>query len=203
MARKKTGYGVRVYGKPRNPKDRRAYKDWYVVISKDGEDIEHIRAQPNTTAQAKTLADQKRRELHVGNYVANADDITFAEAARQFLESFEARTRGPNADRSPSTYTIRETNLRVHLLPEFGHVKLSQIPSLLPSYIDRVKERYAADTVRTIFVCVHVVLKFAHMRLGFPDLLHGVKIELPTPRKLGGAELIKFEDFHAMLVFME
>jgi len=51
----KRGYSVRVYGRARTKKNGRKYKDWYVIISLNGKEIEHIKAEPNTEAAAKEL----------------------------------------------------------------------------------------------------------------------------------------------------
>ena len=46
---------VRVYGRSRTKKNGRKYKDWYVIVSQNGKEVETTRANPNTEAAAKKL----------------------------------------------------------------------------------------------------------------------------------------------------
>jgi integrase len=199
----KRGYAVRHYGRPRTKKNGRKYKDWYVIISRDGREIEHIRANPNTEAEAKRLKFRKMQELHVGNYVPDAETMTFGEAARQFLEHFKTRIDGPNADRSDTSLEAYERNFRCHFLPRFGHLKLTKVPPLVRDYVDELKQQYEANTVRGIYRTLRSVFTFAHERLGLPDLLKDVCVDLPPARKRSQDEIITFDEFHGLLRYLE
>jgi integrase len=203
MATIKKGYSVRHYGRSRTKKNGRKYKDWYVIVSLNGKEIETTRANPNTEAAAKKLKFQKMQELHVGDYVASVDDMTFGEVAKRHREYFEGRTQGPNADREEGTLESVETILRLHLLPKFGHLKLTEIPRLLPDFVDKMKACFPANTVNTRYRVIRTVFSYAHKRLHFPDLLRDVHVDLPPRRVRTKEEIIKFDEFQGLLKFLE
>jgi integrase len=195
------GYTVRHYGKRRTKKNGRKYTDWYVIISRDGKEIQNIRANPNTEAEAKKLKFRKMHELHVGNYVPDAEAYTFEETARRFLEHLKSRTIGPNADRSDSSLEGYEQNIRYHFLPEFGHLKLTKVPPLLRDYFDKLKQRYKAHTVRGLYRKLRGVFTFAHRHLELPDLLRDVSVDLPSPPKR--SEIPTYDEFLGLLRYLD
>jgi integrase len=204
------GFSVRLYGRPRPARTKkngqvvRAHKDWYAVVTdEDTGKEENIRAYPNTEAAGKKLVFKKSQELHVGSYVPSADDMTFGEVAAEHLAHFEGRTVGPNADKSERSTQAQESILRIHLLPRFGHLKLTQIPALLPAWVDEMKTQSPAGTVNRRWECLCAVFRYAQKRLGFPDLLQRVNVDLPKKRTLADDEIITFEEFKALLAYLD
>jgi integrase len=196
-------YSVRIYPRRRVKKNGRKYTDWYVIVSRDGKDIETTRASPNTEAGAKALANRKRLEFHVGNYVPSADDMTFSDVAKEHLAYFEARTQGPNADKSERSTKAQESILRIHLLPRFGHLALTKVAPLLPAYVDELKAQSPSGTVHRRYEAACAVFRYAQKRLGFPDLLQNVHVELPPKRTRADDEIIKFEEFGSVLAYLD
>jgi integrase len=197
------GYSVRHYGRARTKKNGRKYKDWYVIVSLDGKEIETTRANPNTEAAAKRLRDKKGREFYAGSYIATADDMTFEEVAREHYAYFVGQTQGPNANRSERSTRAQEGILRNHLLPRFGHLRLTQVATLLPAYIDEIKQHSPSGTVNRRWEAACAVFRYSQKKLGLPDLLQNVHVELPKKRIRSSDEIIKYEEFKSLLAYLD
>jgi integrase len=205
--RKKAGYSVRVYPKRRKTKTKdgktRKYTDWYAIISLNGKEVESIRANPNTQAQAKLLADSKRVDLGAGDYVPNAEAMTIQELARKFIEWFEPQCFGSNATRSDGTLRSYRSNLGKHILPRFGPMPLTRATHLFPDYVMELRGEYEANTVRSIYRLVLAMFRYAHKVLKFPDLLKNVHVDLPPQHTRGHDEIITFDEFSRVLRFLD
>ena len=67
------GYSVRYYGRKRTRANGRKCKDWYVIVSRDGKEVETERADPNTEAAAKKLKFEKEQKLRLRTYLPDSE----------------------------------------------------------------------------------------------------------------------------------
>jgi integrase len=197
------GYTVRHYGRKRTKKTGKTYKDWYVITSLNGREIETEKANPNTEAAAKKLKFKKQQEVHMQVYVPDHQAITFGEAAVKWLQWFDGTTKGPNRKHSERSYRTRESYIRIHLLPRFGHVKMTELAPLIQDFIDDLKLTLDGGTVNVIYGTIAAICTHARKRLGFPrNVLDGLDIDIPERRSRSVDEVPKFEDVHRLLTYL-
>jgi integrase len=199
-----TRHTVRVYPRRRTRKNGRKYTDWYVIVSLNGKEIETERANPNTEAAAKKLKFEKEQKVHVRTYLPDREAMTFAEPAAKRMEWFEGTTRGPNGKHSPGSYRTRESYLRTHILPRFGHVKLTELAPLIPDFIEELKLKLAGGTVDDIFGEIAAVCKYAHKKMSFPfNPLEGLDFDRPERRSRSEEEIPRFEEVQSILTYLD
>jgi integrase len=94
---------------------------------------------------------------------------TLAEFAPRFMKNY-AKLKN-----KPSEYDSKESKLRIHLLPEFGHLRLDQITSerLAEFASDRLEDDASPKTVNNILTTLHMALKMA---VEWGDLARAPKI---------------------------
>jgi integrase len=119
-------------------------------------------------AQAKDFAEDWYLELRGKSRSGELrDEKTFREAADQFIREYEIITEG---QRSPIYVEGHRTRLRVHLLPFFGDMGLSEItPGQIQEYRIHRREKAmeergkppARSTMHQEIVCLRQVLKTA------------------------------------------
>ena len=80
----------------------------------------YVRGRTKEELEKKVL--QARIEMHAG--VDITSDLTFREYAETWLTAYKkGKVR-------PTTYTLHETNLRLHILPFFGEMKLKDVKAI-------------------------------------------------------------------------
>lgn len=141
----------------------------------------------STNEESLALAKEKAEDWYftlIGKNRAGLlkDEKTFREAAEQFLKEYEIITEG---QRSPTWVKIHELHIRLHLLPFFGELGVSQVTAAkameyrvhrMTSRVDPKTgqpKRPARSTIHDEFVTLRLVLKTA-VRHGWlshlPDL---------------------------------
>ena len=196
-------YSVRIYPRRRTRKNGRKYTDWYVIVSLNGKEIEHEKANPNTEAAAKKLKFKKEQQLHLSVYIPDREAITFGEAATKWLHWFDGTTKGPNSRHSERSHRSRESYLRCHLMPKFEHVKLTEIAPLIQDYMDELRLELADGTVNELYGTIEAICNHARKRLGVPmNPLDNIDIDLPEKRSRSVDEVPKFAEVHSILSYL-
>lgn len=85
---------------------------------------------------------------------------TFGEIANRWLNIVRASIR-------PQTWRNYEANLRIHLLPIFGNIKVSRISSgMVLDFLTRKKEELSSRTIGNIHSILHGIFDFAEQHEG-------------------------------------
>ena len=120
------------------------------------------------------------------------------------MDWFEGTTTGPNAKHSESSVRPQKSYLRIHILPELGHVKLADLGPMIPDFIEKLKLNLAGGTVGEIYGTICAICEYARKRMGFPfNPLDGVHVDLPEKRSRSVEEVPKFEDMHSILIYLD
>jgi integrase len=120
------GGKVQVYQRPLTP-------HWHCSASVGGRQY-RVSTKTDSLSQAKDFAEDWFLQLRGMHRFGGGIKVgrTFRDAAKKFLEEFEAITLG---ERSPAYVAQMEQKIRKHLLPYFGNKRLSEItPGLVQEY---------------------------------------------------------------------
>ena len=197
------GHSTRVYPRRRTKKNGRKYTDWYVIVSLNGKEIEHTKANPNTEAAAKKLKFKKDQELHLNVYVPDSQAITIGEAATKWLQWFDVTTSGPNRKHSPRSHRSRESYVRCHIIPKLGPVKVTELAPRVQGFIDDLARELDGDTVNVILGVLASICTHARKRLGVPmNPLDGHDIDVPQRQSRSEEQVPKFEDVRLILTYL-
>ena len=200
MARKKkVGYDCRVYGKPRSREVKgrtRKWKDWYAIVTLDGEEVQSIRAEDET--HAFKIRRDKLIEFGKGQFVADKHAITFAEAADKWLRYEWGRTQGKTSDRSENTYDTYRYHVEKYLRPRFGSMKMvTEVPPLVQDFLDELRgKKLSGSYITNIFCTLYNAFEYGRTRLGQPfNPLRDVEYDMPKKRKRSDEEVPKLDEF--------
>ncbi|RAS95854.1 integrase, partial [Bacillus cereus] len=123
--------------------------------------------------------------------------ITFNEYLYEWLNVFK------KGNVAPRTYMVYEKNIRLHILPVFGELKLKDLTRIkYQKFINNLLEKYSKKTVETINVTMQHALDTAVNELGILEKNPTTKIKLRTTRVSSKNDDIKCYDIDELHQFL-
>ncbi len=133
--------------------------------------------QFRTKGEAVAWETTMRGQVRDGVHVADAASITIADAGKAWIQSCEAKGL------EQITIGGHRRNLRLHVNPMIGHVKLSRFTApAAQTFIDDLIKDHSPAAVRAISVILKMALSHA-VRRGYAAFNAAAEIELPSTRR--------------------
>ncbi|MFB6585656.1 tyrosine-type recombinase/integrase [Bacillus thuringiensis] len=149
------------------------------------------------TKKEAQLAAAKIEEKLVNGSNIQDGKITFNEYLYEWLNVFK------KGNVAPRTYMVYEKNIRLHILPVFGELKLKDLTRIkYQKFINNLLEKYSKKTVETINVTMHHALDTAVNELGILEKNPTTKIKLRTTRVSSKNDDIKCYDIDELHQFL-
>ncbi|EJR53909.1 hypothetical protein IIO_05918 [Bacillus cereus VD115] len=152
------------------------------------------------TKKEAQLAAAKIEEKSVNGGNIQDDKITFNEYLYEWLNVFK------KGNVAPRTYMVYEKNIRLHILPVFGELKLKDLTRIkYQKFINSLLEKYSKKTVETINVTMHHALDTAVNELGILEKNPTTKIKLRTtrvPSKNDNIKCYDIDELHQFLTYI-
>ncbi|HHL0970773.1 TPA: tyrosine-type recombinase/integrase [Bacillus cereus] len=149
------------------------------------------------TKKEAQLAAAKTEEKLVNGSNIQDGKITFNEYLYEWLNVFK------KGNVAPRTYMVYEKNIRLHILPVFGELKLKDLTRIkYQKFINNLLEKYSKKTVETINVTMHHALDTAVNELGILEKNPTTKIKLRTTRVSSKNDDIKCYDIDELHQFL-
>ncbi|MGH0667072.1 tyrosine-type recombinase/integrase [Bacillus paranthracis] len=149
------------------------------------------------TKKEAQLAAAKIEEKLVNRGNIQDGKITFNEYLYEWLNVFK------KGNVAPRTYMVYEKNIRLHILPVFGELKLKDLTRIkYQKFINNLLEKYSKKTVETINVTMHHALDTAVNELGILEKNPTTKIKLRTTRVSSKNDDIKCYDIDELHQFL-
>ncbi|MDA2567071.1 site-specific integrase [Bacillus cereus] len=149
------------------------------------------------TKKEAQLAAAKIEEKLVNGSNIQDGKITFNEYLYEWLNVFK------KGNVAPRTYMVYEKNIRLHILPVFGELKLKDLTRIkYQKFINNLLEKYSKKTVETINVTMHHALDTAINELGILEKNPTTKIKLRTTRVSSKNDDIKCYDIDELHQFL-
>lgn len=149
------------------------------------------------TKKEAQLAAAKIEEKLVNGSNMQDGKITFNEYLYEWLNVFK------KGNVAPRTYMVYEKNIRLHILPVFGELKLKDLTRIkYQKFINNLLEKYSKKTVETINVTMHHALDTAVNELGILEKNPTTKIKLRTTRVSSKNDDIKCYDIDELHQFL-
>ncbi|HDR7789601.1 site-specific integrase [Bacillus cereus group sp. Bc252] len=149
-----------------------------------------------TKKEAQLAAAKIEEKLVNGSNIQNGK-ITFNEYLYEWLNVFK------KGNVAPRTYMVYEKNIRLHILPVFGELKLKDLTRIkYQKFINNLLEKYSKKTVETINVTMHHALDTAVNELGILEKNPTTKIKLRTTRVSSKNDDIKCYDIDELHQFL-
>ncbi|MEX0415305.1 tyrosine-type recombinase/integrase [Bacillus sp. C30] len=149
-----------------------------------------------TKKEAQLAAAKVEEKLVNGGNIQDGK-ITFNEYLYEWLNVFK------KGNVAPRTYMVYEKNIRLHILPEFGELKLKDLTRIkYQKFINNLLEKYSKKTVETINVTMHHALDTAVNELGILEKNPTTKIKLRTTRVTSKDDDIKCYDIDELHQFL-
>ncbi|AOM09641.1 site-specific integrase [Bacillus thuringiensis] len=149
-----------------------------------------------TKKEAQLAAAKIEEKLGNGSNIQDGK-ITFNEYLYEWLNVFK------KGNVAPRTYMVYEKNIRLHILPVFGELKLKDLTRIkYQKFINNLLEKYSKKTVETINVTMHHALDTAVNELGILEKNPTTKIKLRTTRVSSKNDDIKCYDIDELHQFL-
>ncbi|MDM8365925.1 tyrosine-type recombinase/integrase [Bacillus thuringiensis] len=149
------------------------------------------------TKKEAQLAAAKIEEKLVNGSNIQDGKITFNEYLYEWLNVFK------KGNVAPRTYMVYEKNIRLHILPVFGELKLKDLTRIkYQKFINNLLEKYSKKTVETINVTMHHALDTAVNELGILEKNPTTKIKVRTTRVSSKNDDIKCYDIDELHQFL-
>lgn len=150
-----------------------------------------------TKKEAQLAAAKVEEKVANGNDI-NSSEVVFNEYLPEWLEVYK------KGSVSPGSYKNYEKNIRVHLLPEFGEVKLKDFSrKQYQTFINVLLETLSKSTVNGIHVVMHNALENAVNELEILDRNPANKITIKEHKVSDKKEEIKCYDIDELNQFLE
>ena len=144
------------------------------------------------TIYAKTIKELEEKEDEIRLDIRNGliltrDDLTVGEWARSWLSAYKVNTSG-------NTYDMYEKNIRNHIIPHIGYIRLKQlkpihIQNMINDIIDSGKVRTAIVSKLTIKQIISQAVEEGFISKNICNNLPAIKSETPEKRVLTNFEL--------------
>ncbi|AXO97132.1 site-specific integrase [Bacillus anthracis] len=149
-----------------------------------------------TKKEAQLAAAKVEEKLATGGNL-NDSKITFNEYLYEWLNTYK------KGNVAPRTYMVYEKNIRLHILPVFGELRLKDLTRIkYQKFINDLMGKYSKKTVETINVTMHHALDIAVNELGILEKNPTSKIKLRTTRVSSKDDEIKCYDIDELQQFL-
>ncbi len=149
-----------------------------------------------TKKEAQLAAAKVEEKLATGGNLKDSK-ITFNEYLYEWLNTYK------KGNVAPRTYMVYEKNIRLHILPAFGELRLKDLTRIkYQKFINGLMEKYSKKTVETINVTMHHALDIAVNELGILEKNPTSKIKLRTTRVTSKDDEIKCYDIDELQQFL-
>jgi integrase len=163
---------------------RKRGSKWEYRISftdrKTGENTETSKGGFSTKTEAKLAANQAELDLNYFGFVGDGN-----QKLDKYLVEWLEVYKKPNV--KPITYSVQERNVRLNIIPRFGHSKLKDITRKdYQKWINELREHYSAGTVRRIHSLMSCAMNDAVHEFNILRENPIVKIKIPVDKEHTG-----------------
>ncbi|MGR5865570.1 tyrosine-type recombinase/integrase [Bacillus cereus] len=117
------------------------------------------------------------------------NNITFDDYMYEWLETYKKETI------SPRTYKAYEKNIRLHILPTFGNIKLQDLTRVnYQKFINELLHQFSKKTVELIHITMHSALETAIIELGIISKNPTNKVRMQSKQLIDKTEKIHCYD---------
>lgn len=149
------------------------------------------------TKKEAQLAAAKIEEKIASGINITDNNITFNDYMYEWLQLYK------KDNVSPRTYSVYEKNIRLHILPAFGNMKLKDLTRIqYQKFINDLLIKFSKKTVETINVTIHHALDTAMNELGLLSKNPTTKIKMKEKHVVNKKDDIKCYDIEELNEFL-
>ena len=163
-------------------------------------DLKHVRREKRfeMKREADQYAIQVDREIADMSHVSDRGGMTFAQVAENFLGWTEGRPDLTGGTKYAYRYEVRK-----HLIPHFGHLKLRDIDTVtVQRFIDEQAQKFKRGFLIKFYDRMLAILDYAVDREGFPrNVLRDKPVKIPG-KQARRTEIPEFDEVRQLFAYL-